>query len=177
MNKQDRFREGAVQFRYTASHLPVCQCSRTRPVESHRSYSSPVPPPPVRTAARRSPLCHPVTVELVAFARFHVRVVTFAVRHCVSLPFTTGQRRPRALWYHRTARDRDRDRDQTMRTLRKPFLQIEAQLAGFIVQLIFRSSDTGYLLTSGVAYSTSYSVCHAVPVSSPAALPAILLLF
>ncbi len=64
-----------------------------------------------------------------------------------------------------------------MRTLRTALFQIEAQLAGFIVQLIFRQFGYGYLLTSGVAYSTSYSVLPRIPVSSPAALPAILLLF
>lgn len=80
VNKQDRFREGAVQFWYTASHtagVPVLQnasgrepqvvlfirCFRRRfewQCEDHRF------------AIR-------FTVELIAFARFHVRVVTFAV--------------------------------------------------------------------------------------------------
>lgn len=40
VNKQDRFREGAVQFRHTASHTAGVPVLQTRPVESHRSYSS-----------------------------------------------------------------------------------------------------------------------------------------
>ncbi|XPE48101.1 hypothetical protein ACNKHL_13675 [Shigella flexneri] len=38
-----------------------------------------------------------------------------------------------------------------MRIFEQPFFQMEAQLAGFNVGLNSASSDTGYLLTSGVA--------------------------
>lgn len=122
-NKQNRFREGAVQFRYTAGHaagMPVLQ-----DVASGREPQVVLF---IRRFRRRFERQREITAlpsglpELVAFARFHVRVVTFAVaplRFFCSPPASAD----RVLCgNHRTARDRDRDRDQTMRTLRNnPF--------------------------------------------------------
>ena len=129
-----------MQFRYTASHtagMPVLQdasgrepqvvlfirCFRRRfewQCEDHRF------------AIR-------FTVELIAFARFHVRVVTFAV---TPLRFFTVHHRPAQTARFVVVIERCQIVTVTATKpcvlFEQPFLQIEAQLAGFIVQLIFR---------------------------------------
>ena len=129
-----------MQFRYTASHtagMPVLQDASGREPQVVLFIRR------FRRRFERQREDHRFairfTVELVAFARFHVRVVTFAV---TPLRFFTVHHRPAQTACFVVIIER---REIVTVTATKPcvlfeqpFLQIEAQLARFVVQLIFR---------------------------------------
>ena len=158
----DRVRERAVELRHAARHRP------RMPVLEHAAGRQPerillvrATPPAARRAARRCTRCRPDCRRTGSRCRpSRTDRCPRGSASCVSLPLTTGQRRPRASWYvSNGARSWPWPRPNSRVLLEQSLLQVEAEGLRFVVGIaVLDLRHRESLSTLPLRNSMSYSV-------------------